>query len=97
MTIECPKCHIDNPSDSKYCKECATPLPDVQVTHTKTLGTPAKEFTRGSTFANRYEIIEQLGKGGMGEVYKVKDTKLDEEVALKLIKPEIADDKKTIK
>ena len=97
MAIECPKCHIENPSNSKYCKECATPFPDVQVTHTKTLGIPAEEFTSGSTFAGRYQIIENLGRGGMGEVYKVKDTKLDEEVALKVIKAEIADDKRTIK
>jgi serine/threonine protein kinase/Tfp pilus assembly protein PilF len=48
------------------------------------------ELTRGTTFVSRYEIIEVLGKGGMGKVYRVFDRKLDEEVALKLIKPEIA-------
>jgi serine/threonine-protein kinase len=50
----------------------------------------------GTTFAGRYEIIEELGKGGMGKVYRVLDKKLNEEVALKLIKPEIALDKKTV-
>jgi serine/threonine protein kinase/Tfp pilus assembly protein PilF len=49
-----------------------------------------------SLFAERYEILEELGKGGMGEVYKVKDTKLNEEMALKVLKPEIAADKGTI-
>jgi serine/threonine-protein kinase len=63
---------------------------------TKTLETPKEELTRGTTLANRYEIIEELGKGGMGRVYRVKDTKLNQEIALKLIKPEIAKDKKTI-
>jgi len=48
------------------------------------------ELTRGTTFVSRYEIIEELGKGGMGKVYRVFDRKLEEEVALKLIKPEIA-------
>jgi serine/threonine protein kinase/tetratricopeptide (TPR) repeat protein len=47
-------------------------------------------------FAGRYEIIEELGVGGMGKVYRAHDTKLNEEVALKLIKPEIAADKKTV-
>jgi serine/threonine protein kinase/tetratricopeptide (TPR) repeat protein len=46
--------------------------------------------------ANRYEIIEELGKGGMGAVYRVEDKKINEEIALKLIKPEIAYDKKMI-
>ncbi len=63
---------------------------------TKTIEAPKKELTRGTTLANRYEIIEELGKGGMGRVYRVEDTKLKQEVALKLIKPEIAKDKKTI-
>ena len=50
----------------------------------------------GSTFAGRYQIIEELGKGGMGRVYKVHDTKIGEKVALKLIKPEVASDRETI-
>ena len=51
---------------------------------------------RGTVFAGRYEIIEELGEGGMGRVYRVEDGKIHEEVALKLIRPEIATDKKTI-
>ena len=99
MTIKCPKCQGDNPSDSKYCKECATPLPpseEPQASVTKTLETPTQELTRGTVFASRYEIIEELGKGGMGKVYRVEDKKIKEEIALKLIKPEVASDKKTI-
>jgi serine/threonine protein kinase len=53
-------------------------------------------LTRGSIFAKRYEIIEELGLGGMGKVYRVFDRKIDEEVALKLIRPEIVVDEKTI-
>jgi serine/threonine protein kinase/tetratricopeptide (TPR) repeat protein len=53
-------------------------------------------LTTGSTFANRYQIIEELGKGGMGKVYKAFDTKIKEKIALKLIKPEIASDPETI-
>jgi serine/threonine-protein kinase len=35
---------------------------------TETLKTPVKELTMGSTFAGRYQIIEELGHGGMGRV-----------------------------
>ena len=58
--------------------------------------TPTAGLTRGATFAGRYEVIEELGKGGMGKVYRVEDQKIKTEIALKLIKPEIAADKKTI-
>jgi serine/threonine protein kinase/tetratricopeptide (TPR) repeat protein len=53
-------------------------------------------LTRGSTFAKRYELIEELGKGGMGRVYKVFDNKIKEEVALKLLNPDVASDERTI-
>ncbi len=95
MTNECPKCQTNNPNESKFCMECATPL-EPNVVHTKTVETPTKKLIRGSVFAGRYEIIEELGKGGMGRVYRVEDKKIKKEIALKLIKPEIASDKKTI-
>jgi len=97
MAKKCPKCKSDNPGTSTFCADCGTQLPsldDIEVT--ETIEAPKEELTRGTTFAGRYEIIEELGKGGMGRVYRVEDTKLEQEVALKLIKPEIAKDKKTI-
>jgi serine/threonine protein kinase/Tfp pilus assembly protein PilF len=63
---------------------------------TRTLETLKEELTTGSTFARRYQIIEELGKGGMGKVYKANDIEIKEKVALKLIKPEISTDKNTI-
>src|SRR5512138_2087271 len=39
-----------------------------------------------------YKIVSQLGVGGMGEVYLVKDTKLDRKVALKILPPQLAAD-----
>jgi serine/threonine protein kinase/Tfp pilus assembly protein PilF len=97
--MKCPECNFENPADTKFCGECAAPLhPSEKISApvTETLETPKEELTTGSTFAGRYQIIEELGKGGMGKVYKAQDIDLKEKVAVKLLKPEIAADKKTI-
>jgi serine/threonine protein kinase len=57
-----------------------------------TFQTPTRGLERGTTFARRFEIIEEIGRGGMGTVYKAFDTRIREVVALKLLKPEIASD-----
>jgi len=95
--MRCPTCQFENPSDSKFCKECGTRIgtgPRAQFT--QTLEMPKEEMTTGFTFAGRYQIVEELGGGGMGNVYRAVDKKLNEEVALKLIRPEIALDKATL-
>jgi serine/threonine-protein kinase len=97
--MKCPKCQTENPSGSGFCNSCGMqliPSQDIPYTKTETVMTPKKSLTIGSTFAGRYQIIEELGKGGMGSVYKVLDKELGEKVALKLLKPEIASDDQVI-
>ena len=99
MATQCPKCNADNPDTQSFCGDCGTPLTssgEISPSVTKTLQTPITRLATGSIFAERYEVLEELGKGGMGEVYRVKDEKLDEEMALKVLKPEIAAYKDTI-
>jgi tetratricopeptide (TPR) repeat protein/tRNA A-37 threonylcarbamoyl transferase component Bud32 len=96
----CPACHFENPADTQFCGHCGTKLAatpeEAAAVLTKTLETPVRELSTGSIFADRYQIIEELGHGGMGRVYKVLDKEVNARIALKLIKPEIAVDKETI-
>ena len=48
--------------------------------------TAADTLAPGSTFADRYEVISLIGKGGMGTVYLARDTTTGRELALKLIR-----------
>ena len=92
-TVKCPKCQHDNPPESAYCGKCAARLDSSVgplVGPTETMQAPRDELTTGSTFAGRYQVIEELGRGGMGRVYKLFDAEVREKIALKLIRPELA-------
>lgn len=93
--MNCPKCHAQITEDSRFCGECGAPLASAagdRPSFTKTMDTPPERLTRGTVFAGRYEIIEELGTGGMVRVYRAEDTQVREQIALKLIRPEIAAD-----
>jgi serine/threonine protein kinase len=87
MAVKCPECQTENPEPQQFCGGCGTQLPpskDIHPEVTETFKTFARELTTGSTFAGRYQVIEELGKGGMGKVYRAMDKKLNEEVAIRL-------------
>ena len=49
-----------------------------------------------TSFAGRYEVLETLGKGGMGVVYRARDRQLDEEVALEVLRQDVLQEDPTL-
>jgi tetratricopeptide (TPR) repeat protein/predicted Ser/Thr protein kinase len=107
MTTLCPTCHTENSETANFCSNCAAVLRSRGATPgsgsgshldppTRTYESRAWDLPAGTVFAGRYRIIEQLGRGGMGRVFRALDTKANEEVAIKLIRPDIAEDARTL-
>jgi serine/threonine-protein kinase len=97
--MTCPSCRAPNPDAQPCCAQCGARLPSRDASDdaaTRTAPHAPDALDTGTTFAGRYQIIEELGRGGMGRVYKVIDQEVHAKVALKLIRPEIAADQPTI-
>ena len=75
------------------CGSPASLMPTWQPSESqKTMGLPAGFLNPGQVLGERYQIRSQLGRGGMGEVWRAFDLKLRVEVALKALRSDLFED-----
>jgi serine/threonine-protein kinase len=93
----CPRCGAPNHDGSVLCQGCSTPLQTASPDLTSLPTGPVDGlhdvpvvFAPGQSLGERYTVVERIGAGGMGMVYKAIDRRLGKTVALKLIQAKAA-------
>jgi serine/threonine protein kinase/tetratricopeptide (TPR) repeat protein len=93
--MKCASCYTENPASQSFCGTCGSPLPfdNPEASDAATASENRPGFlAKGSLVAGRYLVVEELARGAMGRVYKAVDTRGQNEIALKVLLPELAAD-----
>ncbi|MFO7975593.1 MAG: bifunctional serine/threonine-protein kinase/formylglycine-generating enzyme family protein [Candidatus Hydrogenedentota bacterium] len=96
---KCPKCGATYPVGHQMCVRCGTRLPGAPSSPEGGGESPEKAkwtFRPGQVVANRYTVINMIGRGGMGCIYKVRDNTFEEDVALKTLLPRYTNDQHVV-
>lgn len=88
-TQTCPKCKQPVEGLPNFCPHCGDDLRGLTP-----LSDTLSGVAEGRLIDGRYRLREKLGEGGMGAVYKVEHVRMGKVCALKLLRPEVATDKK---
>jgi TolB-like protein/predicted Ser/Thr protein kinase len=99
--MKCPACGFHNASGSSFCSRCGSSMAARKKSRTEKIPRSlldSSEFrlSPGEKFGKRYEILQEIDRGGMGRVYRARDRELGIVVALKIIHPQHLTDKQAL-
>jgi serine/threonine protein kinase len=81
----CSRCGSEITGKSKFCPSCGLDLMATTPVHAIATGALQEMDLVREALASEYEIIEELGRGGMAMVYRARDRHLEREVAIKVL------------
>ena len=88
----CPKCRAANAAGARFCGTCGQALAATAPAPGPAAAGRQNSAVAGRVIAGRYRLLDQLGQGGMGAVFRAEQLSLKRTIAVKLLRPDITAD-----